>query len=332
LLALLVPGVAAGAAVMAATTDTAINGTVAAASPTLADPAAATASPRVAMQAGFDGMRVMPGTPGYARTALGSVHYWSHGDGPAIVLLHGGPMFGVQFAKVMPRLARTGYRAIAIDLPGYGFSTLPDHPPTGAEYADAIAATLDHLGVQRAAFAGMLTGGVVTLAFASRHPARTTCVALQDTPLYSEAELAQQRVAPAPDTRIWADGRHVTERWQARRNARRLDEASPEALQWQLVGTLLMGDPGRWWPGAGAGDYVSRSFDAAGAVRSLRMPAMVLTLRDDPMQKHAERILALRPDFRRVALPVGHAMVPYDYPDPWAEAVIGFLKTNCPAQ
>ncbi len=285
-----------------------------------------------AVQPGFPGMHVMQGTPGYAKTALGYAHYWSLGEGPAVLLLHGGPMFGVQFAKVMPLLAAAGYRAIAADLPGYGMSTLPDHPPTGDEYADAIVALLDALGVQRASVAGMLTGGVVTLAFATRHPARTSCVVLQHTPIYSAEELAAQLAQPAPDTRIWADGRHLTERWQARRAARKLKNASPEALQWQSIGTLLMGDPGRWWPGAGGGDYVSRSFDARRAVVELRAPTLILRLQEDRMNIYADRILALRPDFRTVALEASHAMVPYDFPEPWAKAVIGFLREGCAAR
>lgn len=295
-------------------------------------PAAARPASEVAVQPGFAGLHLMPGTPGYAQTGLGYLHYWSLGEGPAVLLLHGGPMFGVQFAKVMPLLAQAGFRAIAVDLPGYGLSQLPKHPPTGEEYADSLAQLLEQLGVKRAHVAGMLTGGVVTLAFATRHPARTQCVVLQHTPLYSAEELEQQLAAPPPDTRIWADGRHVTERWQARRNARKLDQASPEALQWQLVGTLLMGDPGGWWPEAGAGDYVSRSFDATRAVRELRAPTLVITLSDDAMNRYAARMLTLRPDFELAALTVGRAMVPYDFPEPWAEAVVAFLrKEECGA-
>ena len=297
---------------------------------TSAAPATISATnPPVAVQPGFPGLHLMPGTPGYAQTGLGYLHYWSLGEGPAVLLLHGGPMFGVQYVKVMPLLAQAGFRAIAADLPGYGMSQLPGHPPTGEEYADALAQLLDQLGMKRANVAGMLTGGVVTLAFATRQAARTQCVMLQNTPLYSSEELEQQLAAPAPDTRIWADGRHATERWQARRNARALDQASPEALQWQMIGTMLMGDPGGWWPGAGGGDYVSRSFDATRAVRELRVPTLVITLADDRMNKYAARMLTLRPDFQLAALPVGHAMVPYDFPEPWAEAVIGFLRKDC---
>lgn len=290
------------------------------------------AEPAVAVQGGFPGIHVMPGMPGYAQTRLGYLHYWSLGEGPAVLLLHGGPMFAVQYAKVMPLLAQAGFRAIAADLPGYGLSQLPDHPPSGEEYADALGQLLDQLRVKRANVVGMLTGGVVSLAFATHQTERTRCLVLQNTPLYSEEELAAQLAAPAPDTRIWADGRHATERWQARRAARKLDRASPEALQWQMVGTLLMGDPGGWWPGAGAGDYVSRSFDSAQAVRAVKAPTLLISLRDDAMLRHVERIRALRPDFRIASLEVGHSMVPYDDPQPWATAVIAFLRQDCAAR
>ena len=158
------------------------------------------AEPAVAVQGGFPGIHVMPGMPGYAQTRLGYLHYWSLGEGPAVLLLHGGPMFAVQYAKVMPLLAQAGFRAIAADLPGYGLSQLPDHPPSGEEYADALGQLLDQLRVKRANVVGMLTGGVVSLAFATHQSARTRCLVLQNTPLYSEEELAAQLAAPAPDT------------------------------------------------------------------------------------------------------------------------------------
>jgi pimeloyl-ACP methyl ester carboxylesterase len=300
-----------------------------------AAPAIATAeaaAPPVKVQPSFAGLHLMPGKPGYAPTRLGQVHYWELGEGPALLLLHGGPMFAVQYAKVMPLLAKSGYRVIAADLPGFGLSSLPDHPASGAEYADAMAALLDHLGVTQANVAGMLTGGVVTLAFATRHPQRTSCVVLMSTPVYSAAELAAKRSEPANDTRIHADGRHIGAHWRQRQAARPMANASPEALQWLMIGGLLAGDPETWWPAGQGGEFVSRSFDSRQAVIDLRAPTLVITLRDDPMMKYAQRMFELRPGFRHAALEVSQALVPYDFPEPWARAVLGFLQTDCRAQ
>ena len=289
------------------------------------------ASP-VKVQPAFAGLHVMPGKPGYATTNLGYVHYWELGAGPALLLLHGGPMFGVQFAKVMPLLAKSGFRVIAADLPGFGMSSLPDHPATGAEYADAMVGLLDHLGVPQASVFGMLTGSVVTLALATRHAERTRCVVLMSTPVYSAEDLQEKRAAPVNDTRIWADGRQNGEHWRQRQAARPMENASPEALQWLMIGGLLAGDPETWWPEGKGGEFVSRSFDTRQAVIALRAPTLVLTLRDDLMTKYAQRMFALRPDFRHVALEASHALVPYDYPEPWAKAVAGFLQQDCGAR
>jgi pimeloyl-ACP methyl ester carboxylesterase len=273
----------------------------------------------------------MPGKPGYAPTNLGYVHYREFGEGPALLLLHGGPMFGVQFAKVMPLLAAAGYRVIAADLPAFGLSDLPDHAATGAEYADAMAGLLDHLGIRQASVAGMLTGGVVALALATRHPARVRCVALMSTPVYSADDLKQKHAEPANDTRIYADGRHIGQHWRQRQAARPMDNASPEALQWLMIGGLLAGDPETWWAEGQGGEFVSRSFDTRQALIELRAPALVITLREDPMLKHAQRMFELRPEFRRASLDVSHALVPYDFPEPWARAVLGFLQADCGA-
>ncbi len=56
------------------------------------------------------------------------------------------------------------------------------------------------------------------------------------------------------------------------------------------------------------------------------------TLREDRMNTYAERIFELRPDFRTVPLEASHAMVPYDFPESWAKAVIGFLREDCSAR
>ncbi|MCX6431896.1 MAG: alpha/beta fold hydrolase, partial [Actinobacteria bacterium] len=55
-------------------------------------------------------------------------HVADIGDGPAVVLLHGFPTFWWTWRHQLTALAAAGYRAIAMDLRGYGGS---DHPPEG---------------------------------------------------------------------------------------------------------------------------------------------------------------------------------------------------------
>ena len=46
-------------------------------------------------------------------------------DGPVLLLLHGFPASSFQYRELMPLLADT-YRCIAPDLPGFGFTEVPD--------------------------------------------------------------------------------------------------------------------------------------------------------------------------------------------------------------
>lgn len=61
-------------------------------------------------------------------------------DGPVVLLLHGFPTSSFQFRELIPRLADR-YRVIAPDLPGFGFTEIPE----GRQYRysfDAIARTM----------------------------------------------------------------------------------------------------------------------------------------------------------------------------------------------
>jgi pimeloyl-ACP methyl ester carboxylesterase len=53
------------------------------------------------------------------------IHYVAGGHGPAVVLLHGFPQHWREWRLIMPALAESGYRVIAPDLRGFGFSDKP---------------------------------------------------------------------------------------------------------------------------------------------------------------------------------------------------------------
>ncbi len=100
------------------------------------------------------------------------LHVAEAGDGPLVVLLHGFPEFWFAWRHQLTGLAERGYRAVAVDLRGYGDS---DKPPRGYDLwtlAGDVAGLIPALGESRAAVVGQGWGGVVGWTVAALHPRR----------------------------------------------------------------------------------------------------------------------------------------------------------------
>lgn len=113
------------------------------------------------------------------QTRWGPLEYAVAGDagGPALLMIHGtGGGFdqGLRFADA---LVSRGLRVIAPSRFGYLRSDFPaDH--SLAAQADAFAALLDHLGIDRIAVAGGSAGALSASQFALRHPGRSAGLVL----------------------------------------------------------------------------------------------------------------------------------------------------------
>jgi len=87
-------------------------------------------------------------------------HVVDIGDGPAVLLLHGFPTFWWTWRHQLTALAEAGYRAIAMDLRGYGGS---DHPPEGYDprtLSADVAGVIRSLGIPEAVIVGHGWGGI----------------------------------------------------------------------------------------------------------------------------------------------------------------------------
>ncbi len=103
------------------------------------------------------------------------VHYQEAGDehAPAMILIHGFASSTLVWSKVFLKLAEAGYRVIAVDMLGYGYSAKPRNGEyTIAGQAKLLARLLDHLGIPRAIFVGSSYGGAVAATCALDYPDR----------------------------------------------------------------------------------------------------------------------------------------------------------------
>ena len=103
------------------------------------------------------------------------VHYQEAGDrhAPAMVLIHGFASSTLVWSNVFLKLAEAGYRVIALDMLGYGYSAKPRNGEyTIAGQAKLLARLLDQLGIARAIFVGSSYGGAVAATCALDYPDR----------------------------------------------------------------------------------------------------------------------------------------------------------------
>ena len=141
------------------------------------------------------------------------VHYSRAGDGPPVVMLHASPVSGKAMSLPQEVFA-ANHTAIAFDNPGFGLSDLLalEQPEIG-DLADALAKTLDALGIAQTAVYGRHTGAAIGVEFARRYPERCSLALSDGFPLWASG-VAEDRIKSylTPIVPTW-DGAHLTWIW-----------------------------------------------------------------------------------------------------------------------
>jgi pimeloyl-ACP methyl ester carboxylesterase len=106
------------------------------------------------------------------------MHYVEQGEGMPVVLCHGFPHLWFSWHRQISALAAAGYRVIAPDLRGMGQSDAPVNVEAyDVEHITGdLLGLLDHIGEERAVFAGLDFGAFASYDLAQRHPERVIAV------------------------------------------------------------------------------------------------------------------------------------------------------------
>lgn len=169
-------------------------------------------------------------------------------NAPAVLLLHGFPTSSFQYRELIPRLADR-YRVIAPDLPGFGFTEVPQQRRYKYSF-DALASTVlaftDALQLKSYALYVFDYGAPVGFRLAMARPERVTAIVSQNGNAY-EAGLGD---AWDPIRKYWAapttENREVIRkniltlegtRWQYAHGAKNPESIAPESytLDWALL-------------------------------------------------------------------------------------------------
>ena len=222
---------------------------------------------------------------GVIDTSHGAIGVLEQGGGDAvpIIFLHG---VGSDKSAWRPQVAHFGgsRRAIAFDFPGYGESA-----PMAAsgDFASAILAALDALGIARAHVCGLSLGGVVAITLHARSPERCASLILADTfAEHPEGAAIYERSTDASQTmsmRALAEARVDM----------LLGGDATAGLRAEVVETMAAIDPAAYRIGA----HTVWLADQRDEARQIRVPTLVLYGTEDRITPPAlsEELSALIP-------------------------------------
>jgi pimeloyl-ACP methyl ester carboxylesterase len=102
------------------------------------------------------------------------------GSGTPVVFIHGIGASMYAWRQQLPPIVAAGYRVVAFDNRGFGFSEKPARGFRNADYTRLVLALLDSLGIASAVLVGHSMGGAIAADVALAHPDRVRGLVLID--------------------------------------------------------------------------------------------------------------------------------------------------------
>ena len=122
----------------------------------------------------------------YCTGPEGQIHYRiaepPRASAAPLLCMHQSPHSGLIFEPLL-RAMGADRRTIAPDTPGFGYSDPPAAPPEIADYAGAMIAVLDQLGIEQADVMGYHTGAATAAELALNYPKRVRHVVMVSAPI-----------------------------------------------------------------------------------------------------------------------------------------------------
>ncbi len=171
------------------------------------------------------GLRRRGFTSRHVDTSHGPVHLLElegPGQGPPALLLHGLGSCAVDYEKLMRGLRHYHSRLIAPDLPGHGFSPIPDGGMDPDALADALLEAVDQVLHEPAVVFGNSLGGMAAIRYVAERPHRAQAVVLASPGGAPMAEAELREFLSSFRLRTYGEALAFADRFLGRPNAMRL--------------------------------------------------------------------------------------------------------------
>lgn len=258
------------------------------------------------------------------------LHYLERpGASPAVVLIHGLPGTAEDW-NVVTRLL-PGRRTVAIDRPGFGFSSGGYFPES--RQLQAVQEVIGRLRLGRPILVGHSYGGTLSLAFAERHPGEVRGLVMVDAAAstcahHSEVDAAEVRLLQAMELPVVSQIANATfSQLLLKLSAEKVDTEAfapdPVAsahLHRALAINMKRGNLEAWAGESLVADGVIEDINRR--LRGIAAPAIVIQGDHDRFVHPlcGRRLAATLPNARLEMVSGGH-MAPYDHPHTIAAAV-----------
>jgi pimeloyl-ACP methyl ester carboxylesterase len=209
------------------------------------------------------------------------VNYVDVGEGEPVLFVHGIAGCWRNFLENLPYFAGHGYRAIALDLPGFGDSPMPSWEITMANYGRLVHDFCERLGIDRvAALVGNSMGGFIATEAVIEEPERFDRLVLISAAGISFAEWqgrsvdAAGRIVKAAIPLMSGDQRSFWTRPRGRKIAFGRLFRNPNKLRPELLAEQVR--PGLQAPGFSDALASIWGYDTRARLPEIEIPTMVV--------------------------------------------------------
>jgi pimeloyl-ACP methyl ester carboxylesterase len=213
------------------------------------------------------------------------INYAEIGEGPAIVFVHGLGGCWQNWLENMPRMAELGFRAIALDLPGFGSSPMPPWQISIPDYGKLLGDFREALGLGTCTLVGNSMGGFIAAEVAVGEPEWVERLVLVSSAGISHARMRRGPVLAGARVSVLVNPllRRLDAAAMRRRGLRQLliggvvrhPERMPREMLVEMIAPAL-GSPG-FIPAVAA----LTGYDLLDRLERIRVPTLVVWGRDD---------------------------------------------------